>query len=212
MKIKSNFEDYYDSIQTFFPYPKIEYNRVTHSVSPKQLYFLKTCIRLDNLNTIKQFTCKDKSWCISFFVIGFCKKLYQGVLIAFPDSFEVSYTLTGVNYLPSKYGLQVPIEVQNHAKIHFPFWENYNSDIFDEIDAPSFVIFPANYHNISVIKNPNLSSFHFYKNVDSWDAFYKIKNHLIVEQKKKKTTIPVHFNFDYLYNLNSFIASFFSIK
>lgn len=206
MKIESSFSDYYDHVESSFYSPgteSIKFKRKTESCSPLTVSRLKSKMTL-SADTIKEFTDKKEGWSISFFALGFCGHLYRGVKIEMPDFDDVSYTLTGAIYLPSKRGIRISNEIQENARKHFSFCEECSSHLFEEIDSPSFVIVPGHYQSISIIKNPRLSDYHFQKTVNSFDAFYKTVYFLSKNQNDKNVNSePSNF-----WTFNPFFSAF----
>ena len=206
MKIESPFSDYYDHVESSFYSPgteSIKFKRKTEPCSPLTVSRLKSKMTL-SAETIKEFTDKKEGWTISFFALGFCGYLYRGVKIEMPDFDDVSYTLTGAIYLPSKRGIKISFEIQENARKHFSFDEECSSHLFEEIDSPSFVIVPSHYQSISIIKNPRLADYHFQKTVNPFDAFHKTAYFLSKNQNDKNANSEP-FNF---WTFNPFFSAF----
>lgn len=212
MKIVSQFSDYYDHIEDKYyapGAPRLEYHRSTEHCSPAQIYRVREKLSAERIESIRYFSDKKEKWSMTFFALGFCGKLYRGVQLSFPDKIEVSYTLTGAIYLPSKNGVQISAEIQDNAEKHFSLWDDCCPDACYEIDSPSFVILPGSFQNISIIKNPNLSELHFHKTMNSYDAFHKTNLYLLEqnEKKSKKKERPSN-----IWHFNPFISAFLTVK
>lgn len=208
MKIESPFSDYYDHVESSFYSPgteSIKFKRKTESCSPLTVSRLKSKMTL-SAETIKEFIDKKEGWSISFFALGFCGHLYRGVKIEMPNFNDVSYTLTGSIYLPSKKGIRISNEIQENARKHFSFCGECSSFLFDEIDSPSFVIVPGHYQSISVIKNPRLADYHFQKTVNSFDVFQRTFSFLLKNKNDKNVNLePSNF-----WIFNPFFSPFLS--
>ncbi len=74
-------------------------------------------------------------------------------------------------------GIPLLDEIKSCAIYHFT--ENHlnvSHDVFKEINAPYFMVRPSMFKDLTVIKNPKLSNYHFIKNINPYDAFNLIKN------------------------------------
>lgn len=211
MKIVSQFSDYYDHIESSYYSPgtiQVEYKRITEHCSPSQIYRAREKLSQDKIDPIRVYNDKKENWSVTFFALGFCGKLHRGAQITIADVIEVSYTLSGVSYLPRKHGIEIPTEVQDNAEKHFDSWGDCCTDICNEIDSPSFVIVPGGFQNIQIIKNPVLSNWHFQKAMNSYDAFHKTKMFLLDQQKKQsKKKHPSS-----IWHFNPFISAFLTVK
>lgn len=209
MKIESTFSDYYDHVESSFYSPgneSVKFERKTEVCSLLQVNRLKSKLT-SSVETIKEFSDKKEGWSISFFALGFCGHLYRGVKIMLPDFEEVSYTLTGAIYLPSKKGIRISEEIQENAKKHFSFCEECSSHLFDEISVPAFAIVPGN-HSFLIVKNPRLADFHFQKTINSLDAFYKTAAFL--EKNRENKNEKNKSNQSNLWTFNPFFSAFLS--
>lgn len=212
MKIVSQFSDYYDHIEeTYYSpgIPKVEFHRKTEHCSPAQTYRVREKLSQEKVESIRYFHDKKENWSINFFALGFCGRLYRGVQILTPNAVEVSYTLTGATYLPSKHGIQVSTEIEDNAKKHFDLWDDFCQDACFEIEDPSFIILPGSFQNIQIIKNPTLSDWHFQKTMNSYDAFHRTKMFLVEqkEKKSKKKDRPSN-----IWHFNPFISAFLTVQ
>lgn len=212
MKIVSQFSDYYDHVAETYYSPgvsKVEYHRRTENCSPAQIYRVREKLTQEKVESIRYFSDKKDNWSMNFFALGFCGRLHRGVQISLPSTVEVSYTLTGAIYLPSKHGIQVPIDVQENAQKHFDLWDDYCHDACHEIEVPSFIILPGSFQNIQIIKNPVLSDWHFHKTVQSYDAFHRTKMFLVEKNasKSKKKDRPSS-----LWHFNPFISALLTVN
>lgn len=115
--------------------------------------------------------------------------------MTFPEAFEVSYTLTGAIYIPSKHGILISREIQNTAESHFRGWRDCDQ-VFDEIDTPLLAITPDEYNSVVVTKNPSLAQFQFMKTMPSFDAFQKIKAFLGSAEHPKPTPVAEIWKFN----------------
>jgi hypothetical protein len=212
MKIVSHFLDYYDDVgKKHYPQDisSVEYHRKTEHCSPTQIYHIKEKLFQNKVESIRYFYDKKENWSINFFALGFCGKFYKGVQILTSNDVEVSYTLTGAIYLPSKYGIKTPKEVEENAKNHFNLLnDNVHYDCH-EIDEPSFIVLPGGFQDIKIIKNPVLSDLHFHKTKNPYNAFHEIKMFL-EKQKEKKAKKKKQSN--NIWNFNPFISAFLTIQ
>jgi hypothetical protein len=216
MKIVSQFSDYYDNVgKKFYPpnSSSVEFHRKTAHCGPSQLYRVKEKLSQEKVESIKFFSNHNEKWSITFFALGFCGQLYRGAQIELPDTVEVSYTLTGIAYIPSQRGVKIPEEIQDNAKKHFAIRVDCCRDVCQEIGEPSFIILPGSFQNIQVIKNPNLSSFHFHKMMNSYDVFHKAKTFL-EEQKEERSKKKSHLEkgSNNIWQFNPFISAFLTVK
>jgi|PlaIllAssembly_1097288.scaffolds.fasta_scaffold00001_44 hypothetical protein len=212
MKIVSQFSDYYDHIEeTYYSpgTPKVEYHRKTEHCSPSQTYRVREKLPSEKIESIRYFYDKKENWFINFFALGFCGRLYRGVQIKVLETIEVSYTLSGATYLPSKHGVQVPEDVEENAKKHFELWDDFCQDACYEIEDPSFVVLPGSFQNIQIIKNPVLSDFHFQKTMNSYDAFHRTNLFLVEQQERKSKKKGRSSN---IWHFNPFISAFLTVQ
>ena len=209
MKIVSQFSDYYDHVEeTYYSpgEPPLEFHRNTEHCSLAQIYRAREKFSQDKLEPIKYYSGQKEDWSVTLFALGFCGRLYRGAQITIADAVEVSYTLSGVIYLPRKHGIEIPADVQECAEKHFDFWDDGCTDVCDEIDSPSFVIIRGSFQNIQIIKNPVLSEWDFQKVMNSYNVFHKTKMFLLdqqVTQSKKK-------EYPSIWHLNPFLSPFLS--
>lgn len=212
MKIVSQFSDYYDHIEeTYYSpgTPKVEFHRKTEHCSPAQVYRIRERLTQEKVESIKSFSDKKDNWTIVFFALGFCGRLHRGAQIILPNVTEVSYTQTGVKYIPSQHGIQIPTEIKDNAEKHFSLWDDICQDVCEEVDDPSFIILPGSFQNIQIIKNPVLAEWHFHKTENSYEAFHKTKVFLLRqnEKRKKKKDKP-----GIIWNFNPFISAFLTVN
>lgn len=175
MKIISDFIDYYDFQQSKNSpiNTPIIYNRF--SVPCSSISDLKSKNSFPNLNTIKKIS--NDNWEVLFFAIGFCGTLYKGVRFKNNGKCKTSYTLTGSLCIPKEMGIPLLDEIKSCAIYHFKDnYLNISHDVFEEINAPYFMVRPSMYKDLTIIKNPKLSNYHFIKNINPYDAFNLIKN------------------------------------
>lgn len=207
MKIISDFVDYYDLVRdTYYSpgMPEIEFIRKSEKCGASQVCRVKSRLSEDKTSSIKLFTSKNGDWSMSFFAIGFCKKIYRGVLINSGKVSDVSYTLTGAICIPSKLGIVLPKEVQDIAEKHFFDWKDCCPTSFEDIDAPYFVVLPGIYQSLSIIKNPRLADYHFVKIMSPYNAFHAIKTS-ITDRHDKTKMIPVN-----PWSFNPYLSAFLS--
>lgn len=212
MKIVSQFSDYYDHIaESYYSpgSPKVEFHRKTENCSTSQIYRVREKLTQQKVESIRYFSDKKDNWSINFFALGFCGKLYRGVQITLPSIVEVSYTLTGSIYIPSKHGIRLPEDVLENSRRHFDLWDDCCNDACSEIEDPSFIILPGSFQNIQIIKNPVLSNWHFHKTVQSYDAFHRTKMFLVEKnaRKSKRKDRPSS-----IWHFNPFISALLTVN
>lgn len=212
MKIVSQFSDYYDHVEETYYSPgvlKVEFHRSTEHCSPAQIYRAREKLSQEKIDPIKSYNDKKENWSVTFFALGFCGRLHRGAQITIADVIEVSYTLSGAIYLPKKYGIEIPSDVQDNAEKHFDLWDDFCTDACNEIDSPSFVILPGSFQNIQIIKNPVLSNWHFQKAMNSYNAFHKTKMFLLDQQEKKSKKKQRSSS---IWHFNPFISAFLTVN
>lgn len=201
MKIISNYKDYYDAVQAYGVEQDIVYKRFQESVEISTNIGYGECSPLEEIY-LNSKGLKNHYIKASDTTVGFCGKLYKGLIFReYKDKkliqTEVFYQLEDVEKYLKKLQTQ-------HRKIsviqswyepglldslrYIDFQEFFepnkspkeNTAIFQEIQAPIFVLENNIYHNsedskkIQVIKNPNLKDLGFYRVMESYLCFQEI--------------------------------------
>lgn len=186
MLILSNFKDYYDGVVGTFGIDKtIVYKRMTKEYEPKSKGYPKIFDELKYLKKYYSFSyfsfSKYKDYNnYSFFIIGFCGKMYLGFKLYHDYEFKF------LTYDPEVIKDKLKIS-KREAKDFDTLCEkiiNYDPiEIHREFKTPIFIYDENGYtHSYRLNRhfyiNPELNDYEFYKVVDPVTAFQEIQMYL----------------------------------
>ncbi len=170
MRIKSNFQDYYDNFFSIYTtgQSSLIYNRYEKKILNDELdsHIKKSFKHIQTFYNNFNY--------ISLFSLGFAGQIYPGCEIYANNEKYFSYTKTGSIFISEKSGLVLNDTIRAEIKAHFEKFGLKQSQLFYKLNCPIFIAKNKN-DTLNLIANCKLARYDFEKVVPGVDVFPRLQ-------------------------------------